>query len=643
MDKLNMESINMTQKNIEGIGALFPNVITEMIDEGGNLKRGINFELLKQELASDVIDGEECYDFNWAGKKAAIVEWNTPIRKTLRPCINESKDWETTGNLYIEGDNLDVLKLLQESYLNSIKMIYIDPPYNTGNDFIYKDNFTINKDEYDEQIGRYDEEENQLFQNTESNGRFHSDWCSMIYPRLKLAQNLLADDGVIFISIDNNEVANLKKICDEVFGESNFIEQIPWIKRVSPANDSQWYSGDHEFILIYAKYKNNWFPKRTKRTAEHDKYYKNADNDPRGPWNSAAYTCNKSRSKRPNLYYAIVNPNTGEEIYPNENAVWAYSKDTHKENVKNGLLYWGANGQSKSPRRKQFLTEAKDVVARSYWHFTEVGSTQTATTELRNLFDGASFSYPKPVSLLKKIIYQATNPDTNDIILDFFSGSATTAHAAMLLNAEDGGNRKYIMVQLPEVCDEKGEDYKAGYNTICEIGKDRVRRAGDKIKEELIKNNAQMEIKQEEKPLIDIGLRVLKVDSANMKDVYYAANEYSQSMIEGLESNIKEDRTDLDLLYGVILDWGLTLSLSHKIEEIEDVTVHTVDNGSLVACFAENVSESVVREIAKRQPLRVVFRDSSFATSQGKINLLEIFKQFFKCNDEEVRNRVKVI
>lgn len=626
MDKLKMQSIDMIEKNIDKIGALFPNVITEMKDEDGKLKKVIDFEKLKQELSNDLVEDEECYDFTWVGKKASIVEGNTPIRKTLRPCIEESKDWETTKNLYIEGDNLDVLKLLQESYLNSIKMIYIDPPYNTGNDFIYKDNFTIEKDEYNEQIGLYDEDENRLFQNTESNGRFHSDWCSMLLPRLKLTNNLLADDGVIFISTDNNEAANLKKICDEVFGEGNFVEQIPWIKRVSPGNDSQWYSGDHEFILIYAKYKNNWFPKRTQRTAEHDKYYRNIDNDHRGHWNSAAYTCNKSRSERPNLYYAILNPNTGQEIYPNENAVWAYSKETHEENVKNGLLYWGVDGCSKSPRKKQFLTEAKDVVARSFWHFTEVGSTQTATTDLRNLFNEASFSYPKPVNLLKKMIYQATNIGQNEVILDFFSGSATTAHAVMQLNAEDGGNRKFIMVNLPEACNEDSEAYKAGYKNICEIGKERIRRAGEKINEEILRTSKQLKMGEEEKKPVDIGFRVLKVDSTNMKDVYYAASQYDQQMLAGLESNIKEDRTDKDLLYGVLLDWGLPLSLSHKIEQIDGIDVHTVDEGSLVACFADKVSENVVREIAKRQPLRVVFKDSSFASSPEKINVEEIFK-----------------
>ncbi|MFZ3132358.1 MAG: site-specific DNA-methyltransferase [Desulfosporosinus sp.] len=612
--KLTMKSADLIQINIAKLAQLFPNVITEVKDKSGRLKKAVDFELLKQELSAEIVEGEkERYQLTWPGKKEALLHANTPIEKTLRPVKEDSVDWDNTQNLYIEGDNLEVLKLLQDSYLNKVKCIYIDPPYNTGKDFIYKDDFRQTPSEYLSESGQVDEEGNRLFQNNESNGRFHSDWLSMMYSRLKLARSLLRDDGVIFISIDNNEAANLKKICDEIFSESNFIEQIPWIKRVSPANDSQWYSGDHEFVLIYAKHKNNWFPKRTQRTAEHDKYYKNTDNDPRGPWNSAAYTCNKSRSERPNLYYAIVNPNTGEEIYPDENAVWAYSNETHIENVKNRLLYWGADGSSKSPRKKQFLTEAKDVVARSHWHYTEVGSTQTATTELRNLFDGASFSYPKPVRLLKKIIYQTTNPDQNEIILDFFSGSATTAHAVMLLNAKDGGTRKYIMVQLQEPTPKDSEAYKAGYKNICEIGKERIRRAAKKIKEE---TNVD----------IDYGFRVFRVDSTNMKDVYYSPEELQKDDLFSQIDNIKDDRGGEDLLIQVMLECGLELSLPMETREIHGKKVHFVAGNSLVACFDEEVPEKAIKQIAKDKPLRIVFRDRSFATDSNRINLEEIFK-----------------
>lgn len=612
MDKMRFELPDITAENITKITQLFPGVVAE---------GKVNFDLLRT-LLGDEVYGDEAYEFTWVGKRAAIAEAGRPIRKTLRPCKEGSKNWDTTENLYVEGDNLDVLKLLQESYLGKVKMIYIDPPYNTGNDFVYRDNFTRNKGEYDEDAGVYDDEGDRLFRNTESNGRFHSDWCIMMYPRLLLARNLLQDDGVIFISIDDNEVAQLRKICDEVFGESNFVAQIPWIKRVSPANDSKWYSGDHEYVVIYCKYKEHWHPKKTQRTEKHNSYYKNPDNDPRGPWNSAAYTCNKSRSERPNLYYPIINPNTGEKIYPNENAVWAYSYETYLDDVKNGLLYWGVDGKSKSPRRKKFLSEAEPVVPRSYWHYSEVGSTQTATTELRDLFDGAAFPYPKPVGLLSKIIYQATN--NCDIILDFFSGSATTAHAVMQLNAEDGGKRKFIMVQLPEVCDEKSEAAKAGYANICEIGKERIRRAGEKIKAE-----AGMTAQD-----LDIGFRVLKLDSTNMRDVYYAAGEYTQDMLSGLEDNIKDDRNDMDLLYACLLDWGLPLSMPHTQEQIDGFTVHTYNDGDLIACFDKDVSDEILMEIARccgspeREGLatRAVFRDLSFANSPAKINVEEIFK-----------------
>ena len=614
MEKMRMESVDMTERNIDKIAELFPNCITESVDKDGKLKKAINFDLLQQMLSDDVAEGDEAYEFTWVGKKAAIIEANKPIRKTLRPFPEKSIDWETTENLYIEGDNLEVLKLLQESYMAKIKLIYIDPPYNTGNDFLYRDDYSMSLEDYEISSNILDEQGNRLFKNTDSNGRFHSDWCSMMYSRLILARNLLKDNGVIFISIDDNEQENLKKLCDEVFGATNFVAQIPYVKRVSPANDAKWYSGDHEYIVVYGKNKLLWHPQKTERTEEHNQYYKNPDNDPRGPWNSAAYTCNKSRSQRPHLYYPIINPNTGEEIYPSENAVWAYSKETHEENVKNNLLYWGADGKSKSPRKKKFLFEAEKVVPRSYWHYSEVGSTQTATTDLRELFDGASFSYPKPLKLLKKVIYQATEDD--DIILDFFSGSATTAHAVMQQNVEDGGRRKFIMVQLQESVEEKSEVYKAGYKTICDVGRERIRRAGLKIKQgnSLIAQS------------IDTGFRVFKLDESNTNDVYYSAGEYDQGMLSMLETNIKEDRTDLDLLFGCILEWGLPLTMPYSSEQIDGCAVHTYNEGDLIACFDENVPDSVVKTIAKRQPLRAVFRDNSFDGSPAKINVGEIFK-----------------
>lgn len=613
MERLKMESIDMTQKNMDRIEALFPNVITEMRDESGNLKKGINFELLKQELSGDVIEGEECYDFTWVGKKAAIVEGNTPIRKTLRPCIEESKDWENTGNLYIEGDNLDVLKLLQESYLNSIKMIYIDPPYNTGNDFIYKDNFKTDKDEYDEQIGIFDEEENRMFKNTETNGRFHSDWCSMLYPRLKLAQNLLAENGVIFISIDDNEVDNLKKICNEIFGEENFLECLIWKKRATPPNDRN-IGRIHEFILVYAKDIRQVSLGLMERDKNSKARYSNPDNDIRGPWVASDLSANgKGGRLVQSCIYPIKNPITGDIFYPSEGRCWLFNVDKMNLFISEGRI--GFRENTGAPYLKRYLSEVRDGLTLPTI-MTEFGYSSTSAAEADKIFlRKGIFEYAKPTSLMIPLV-KVGSFEKDSIILDFFSGSASTAHAVMKLNAEDGGNRKFIMAQLMEPCEENSEAYKAGYKNICEIGKERIRRVGDEIKERagLTAQN------------LDIGFRVLKVDSINMKDVYYAANEYNQSMLAGLESNIKEERTDLDLLYGVLLDWGLSLSLKHKIEEIDGISVHTVDEGSLVACFAEKVSEGVVREIAKRQPLRVVFRDSSFANSPDKINVEEIFK-----------------
>jgi adenine-specific DNA-methyltransferase len=622
MDKLKMETTNMTQKNIENIEKLFPNVITEMKDEKGKIKKGINFELLKQELSNELVEGEECYDFTWVGKRAAIVEGNTPVRKTLRPCIEESKGWENTGNLYIEGDNLDVLKLLQESYLNSIKMIYIDPPYNTGNDFIYNDNFTLNKEDYEDEIEYRDEEGNiQFKQNNESNPRFHSDWCSMMYPRLKLAHNLLSEDGVIFISIDDNEVDNLKKICNEVFGEENFLECLIWKKRATPPNDRN-IGRIHEFILVYTKDIKQVSLGLLKRNKKSKLRYSNPDNDYRGPWVASDLSANgKGGRLVKSCIYPIKNPITGKEFYPSEGRCWLFNKEKMNVFISEGRI--GFRENTGAPYLKRYLSEVRDGLTLPTL-LTEFGYSSTSAAEIDKIFKKKGvFEYAKPTTLMMPLIRVGAFKE-DSIILDFFSGSATIAHAVMQLNSEDGGNRKYIMAQLPELTDEKSEAFKAGYKNICEIGKERIRRAGEKIKTEMEKE--QLKLGEEPKKVPDIGFRVLKVDSTNMKDVYYAANEYTQDMIPGLVSNIKEDRTDLDLLYGVMLDWGLPLSLSHKIEEVEGVSIHTVDEGSLVACFAKEVSEKVVREIAKRQPLRVVFRDSSFANSPDKINVEEIFK-----------------
>jgi len=647
MDKLSQETVNFTEKNIEKIAALFPSAITESKDANGKLKRAVNFEQLKQLLSDEVVDGDECYEFTWVGKKQSIIEGNRPIRKTLRPCKEESKNWDNTENLYIEGDNLDVLKLLQNSYLNQVKMIYIDPPYNTGNDFVYRDNFKFSKEDYEEEQGLFDEEENRLFKNTETNGRYHSDWCSMMYSRLQLARNLLTEDGVIFISIDDNEVHNLKKICDEVFGEENFVGQIVLKSNPRGSQSESKLAGLHEYLIVYSKstFENAIIGHQLSDEMRSEYKYNEGGEDFRllglrqrgGFWR---------RSERPNLFFPIfINPTSGEisldkndefsevvlPVQPStgEDGTWRWSKEKIKlsgdeliaKSVKrNGEDIWDIF-------QKDFLDkdQEKRTKAKSIWDEKEINY-QNGTIEIKTLLSSGVFDYPKPTYLLKRIL-EMIRLDSESIILDFFSGSATIAHAVMQLNAEDGGNRKFIMVQLPEETDPNSEAYKAGYKNICEIGKERIRRAGKKIEEELKAKSKEGDLfaEKERKPL-DTGFRVLKVDSTNMKDVYYSPSQYNQQMLLELESNIKEDRSDIDLLYGVLLDWGVPLSLPHVTEKIGGKNVHFVNDADLVACFEENVPEEVIREIASRKPLRVVFRDSSFRNSPDKINVTEIFK-----------------
>ena len=580
---------------------------------GGGYRKAVNFELLKQMLSDDVIEGDEAYEFTWVGKKASIVEANKPIRKTLRPCKEESVNWDTTENLYIEGDNLEVLKLLQESYLGKVKMIYIDPPYNTGNDFIYNDDFKMSKEEYADEQGEYDDDGNRMFKNTETNGRFHSDWCSMIYPRLMLARNLLSDDGVIFISIDDNEQENLKKICDEVFGAENFIAQVIWKKKYGIQNDALYFSNNHDFVIVYSKNKNTYHQNLLPRSHEMDARYKNPDNDPRGAWQSDNLSVGRVTEKD---IYPIITP-SGREIMPPEGRSWSFSKESMDKLINDNRIWFGEDGGN-VPRYKRFLSEVKQGrTCSTIWEYEEVSHTDKAKKDLKNLFEGKSFfDYPKPIELIYRSLILGTNK--SDIILDFFSGSSTTAHAVMQLNAEDGGNRKFIMVQLPEKTDEKSEAYKAGYENICEIGKERIRRAGQKI----LEDNRNKEGIED----LDIGFRVLKLDDTNMSDVYYSPAEYSQNLLSTMESNVKSDRTDLDLLFGCLLEWGLPLSLPYRSEQIEGCTVHNYNDGDLIACFDENIPDSVMKEIAKKQPLRAVFRDSSFANSPSKINVGELFK-----------------
>ena len=634
MDKLRMESPDMTAQNIDRIAALFPNCVTEASDGHGGIKRAINFELLKQMLSPDVVDGDERYEFTWVGKKAAIVEANKPIRKTLRPCVEESKNWDTTENLYIEGDNLEVLKLLQESYLGKVKMIYIDPPYNTGNDFIYADDFMRSQEEENEQMGMYDEDDNRLFKNTDTNGRFHSDWCSMIYSRLMLARNLLTDDGVILISIDDFEQDHLRTLCDEVFGRSNYIDTLIWKKRYGGGAKEKFFVSLHEYVLVYCKDINNigeLFIPLTNESAE--RYYSKKDEkfEIRGGYRTHPLEAGKAMDARPNLVYPIPAPD-GTQIWPKRQ--WLWGKERTYEALKNNELEISNGKDGWVVSSKQYLKDENGSIrpAKMLSIIDDI-YTQHGTNEMIRIFGNAKiFPYPKPSEFIKKLVSVITNTD-QDVILDFFSGSASTAHAVMQLNAEDGGHRKFIMVQLPEKCDKASEAYKAGYKNICEIGKERIRRAGDKIKSESPVTTQDL----------DIGFRVLKLDDTNMKDVYYAPDDYDQGMIAGLESNIKDDRTDLDLLFGCLIDWGLPLSLPYSSEQLGGCTVHTYNDGDLIACFDANIPESVVKEIAKRKPLRAVFRDSGFASSPEKINVFEIFKLYMPEDASDITKRVRVI
>lgn len=621
MDKLKMESVDLTAQNIEKIGALFPNCITETADENGKLKKAINFDMLKQMLSDEVAEGDEAYEFTWVGKKEAIVEANKPIRKTLRPCKEESVNWDSTENLYIEGDNLEVLKLLQESYLGKVKMIYIDPPYNTGNDFIYNDDFKMTGEEYADVAGEIDEDGNRMVKNADTNGRFHSDWCSMIYSRLMLARNLLSEDGVIFISIDGNEFDNLRKISNEVFGEAN---AVPIFNRVTKksSNSGNNFSPCVDYVLIYAKSISNLEEFTVPLTNDIKQRYKYSDEYVRERGKYQEVGLFQSALKHGGSSYPIECPD-GEKVIPPNGQPWRWNKATFLQGKKEGRIVF------KKSDRTGLLDF--DTMTQAHWNvytkvylseregkgihpknFSDEYQNTLATNELNKL--GIPFDFAKPKELISFFINLLK--DNNSIILDFFSGSATTAHAVMQLNAEDGGHRKFIMVQIQEKTPEKSEAYKAGYKNICEIGKERIRRAGKKIKEENPLTTADL----------DIGFRVLKVDESNMTDVYYSPLEINQQMLLEQVENIKPDRTDLDLLFGCLLDWGIPLNLPYVSEQIDGFTVHTYNDGDLIACFDKNVSESVIKEIAKRQPLRAVFRDSSFADSPSKINVGEIFK-----------------
>ena len=616
-----MHSLDCVERNIERIGKLFPNAITEVM-RGGKVEHAIDFDVLRQELSDSIVEGrEERYQFTWPDKKKAMLAANAPITATLRPIVADSvgKDGTPGGfdseNLYIEGDNLEVLKLLQETYLGKVKMIYIDPPYNTGNDFVYEDDFAQSAAEYMDNSGQYDEEGNRLVTNTESNGRFHTDWLNMIYPRLKIAKDLLTDDGLLIASIDDNEIKNIRNICDEIFGESNFVACVVWQKIHSIKNDAKYFSENHEYAVIYAKSVDKIRINLLPRTEEMNNRYKNPDNDSRGPWQSGDLVASGERS---NGHFIITSPKSWKQFDVPQGKHWVYSQENLLKMVEDNQVWFGEDGNS-FPRKKRFLSDVQDGrTPNTLWLAEKVGHNQTATREVKAIFDDKKFfDFPKPVAYIQQFVQVSSNKDS--VVLDFFSGSATTAHAVMQLNAEDGGHRKFIMVQLPEKTDEKSEAYKAGYKNICEIGKERIRRAGKKIKED-----AGLTAPAD----LDIGFRCLRLDESNMKPVYYAPEKTQQQDLFSLVDNVKEDRTPEDLLFQVMLDLGVLLSSSIEVKEIAGKKVFNVADGFLLACFDHDVTEVTVKAIAQMKPYYAVFRDSSMANDSVATNFEQIFETY---------------
>ncbi|MFQ9397217.1 MAG: site-specific DNA-methyltransferase [Agathobacter rectalis] len=613
-DKLKMQTENLADKNFELLSKMFPNALTETItgyDDDGKpiVERAIDADVLRQEISCKVVEGkDERYQFTWPDKKKAVLLANTPIDKTLRPCREESVDFDNTENLYIEGDNLEVLKLLHETYLGKVKMIYIDPPYNTGNDFVYEDDFTQSMDEYRENSGQFDDYGNRLVKNMDSNGRYHTDWLNMIYPRLKLAKDLLTDDGVIFISIDDNEQENLKKCCDEIFGSGNFVAQLIWERAFAPKNDAKYISNSHDYILMYAKKISDFVIGRLPRTEEANARYSNPDNDPRGVWQSDNLTV---KTYSPSGDYPITTP-SGRVVEPPAGRCWSLSKKVFLERLQDNRIWFGADGNG-VPRIKRFLSELKfdGMAPTSLLFYKDVGHSQEGSQELIKIMDGGVFDGPKPTRLLKRLI-TLSNLDKDSIVLDFFSGSATTAQALMEMNVEKNTCCKFIMVQVTENANDKKN---TGYKNICEIGKERIRRVSKRIKDEkgfVVEN-------------INLGFRVLKCDSSNMKDIYYTPSETQQSLFDTYADNIKEDRTPEDLLFQVMLDLGVLLS--SKIEEttIAGKQVYNVADGFLIACFDKDVTEETVKAVAEKKPYYAVFRDSSMANDSVATNFDQIF------------------
>lgn len=618
MDKISQETPDLTQGNIAKIAALFPDVVTETRDADGNVALAVDFDALRDDLSGEVVDGpRERYQFTWPGKREAKLEARRPIKKTMRPCPEKSKDWDTTENLYIEGDNLEALKIMRETYAGKVKLIYIDPPYNTGHDFVYDDDFSQTRAEYDAQSGDYNEEGGRLVANPESNGRFHSDWCSMMYPRLMLARDMLSDDGVIAISIDDNEQINMRKLCNEVFGESSFIAQAIWQKRTSPDMRKR-FSTAHEYVLFYVRSSDHLKDAigLLPLSEEDKKNYKNPDNDPRGPWVSSDYT---AQGFRPNQMYAIKTP-AGKIYTPPEGTCWKNVESEYLQQASEGRFWYGADG-SGMPRRKTYLSERTGKNTWTWWSNKEVGHTQEATKELKSLFIGepAVFDFPKPTRLIERLISICT--DDTSIVLDFFSGSATSADAVMRKNAEDGGNRRFILVQLPE-------ETSGDWGNLCNVGEERIRRAGEKIKAEIDKGNEQLERGAGPRPVPDTGFRVLRVDDPCLKDEFAAPDQYDQAQLDLFADNAAEGAVPFDLLFQVLPAFRIEYSAKITERELGGKTCFDVNDGQLIACFDKNVDTAALEAIAKERPLYAVFRDACFSSDAAVANLEELFKTF---------------
>lgn len=646
-EKADLRSLDISAENRAKLKQLFPPVFIETKDENGELVESIDFEKLKAELGTfnDVFEARrERYGMDWPGKKDCMKLIQKPSIATLKPCREESVNFDETENLFIEGDNLEVLKLLQKAYYGKVKMIYIDPPYNTGKEFIYPDDYSESLDTYLAYAGLIDDEGKKFSTNTPNEGRFHTKWLNMMYPRLYLARNLLREDGVIFISIDDGEVSNLVKLCDEIFGEENFVTSICWQKKVSPSNDATWFSSDHDWILLYAKHKELWRPRRLPHNERQKSYYQNPDNDPRGPWNSSTYTCNKTKDERPNLYYAITNPNTGEKVWPSETAVWAYSEELSKQHAEDGLLYWGKDGKSQRPRFKKLLKDAKPVVPRTVWFYSEVGHTQSATQTLKTFVPEIKFETPKPPELIRRMLEIATEPEEESIVLDFFSGSASTAHAVLDLNSVDGSKRKYIMVQLPEPCEEESEARKAGFNSIADIGKERIRRVIKKVEKEqtaeTIEAKGDLIRSQEEPTVTDLGFKVLKLDRSNF-DVWDGAqqeptDEKLAKQLEAFVEHIDPKATQEDILFELLLKAGFKPTEKIEKKEFAGKAVFSIAEGLLLICLEDEITKELIETIAEAEPLQFICLDRGFkGNDQLKANAVQTFAARNQSRDKQ--------